>query len=785
MDLANDPELIELYRNEMSERVDILMEGSLAMVDDAFPAGRLDEMRREAHTVKGTSRVMGMRDAGDAGDIIEAIYTEILGARRVPSIGLGRGLTLVCRALQRFLVEPLGDHGIPEALEILIKLADDPMAADELLGPLEDEEVEAAQLAAGAPGAENDSAGDDATDTYALDSANDVSPIDVEPNEGDQAVLNNVVPIGVLDTSPQFYNVPPNPRSDDPLLIPINFEDIDLDQVEDAIAKDDHTRSLGGLLEAPELWINSETTGVATARLYEIINRAAELRLDTESLITAVERLAQVEDLDQMRAMVGALRHGVKALALGASAMQQQTISVVAVPMTSVLSSLPALVRFLAKRTGKDVRFEILGDEETELDRGTLDRVADVIRQLLVNAIVHGLKTPDERAAQGKEQTGTLTLNVQQEEDHVRLTVTDDGTGINWKAVRDAAVEKDLIDPNASPSTAELQTLLFNESISTASEDDELGGSGDGLSMVSTYVQDLHGSIELRSVAGVGTEVEVIVPRFQSLQSIVLVLTANARWGIPELAILERTSIADAITYRTPDGRKEVLFRDGTIPLVSLGKLVGDEDAETTRDVIVVSTHGGPLALSVPGTLGVMEVAPKRLGGLLRSAPFVTGAAMVSGEIAMLIDTDSLMEVANSLALEEQHNRKTILIVDDSIGVRQVLAAALTAGGFDVVAAASSIGALNQLANNPIDAMVVDYAMPGQDGVELVTRVRETYGDMPVVMISGVADEADRKRAEASGIDAFFEKSDFREGALASMLISLLNDESPMGKTAQ
>lgn len=783
MDLANDPELIELYRNEMTERVDVLMEGSLAMVDDAFPAARLDEMRREAHTVKGTSRVMGMSEAGDAGDIIEAIYEDILRARRVPSIGLGRGLRLVCRALQKFLVEPLGDHGIPQALEILIKLADDPMSADELLGTLEDEELEGSHNAAGLPDAADDEDGarNDAPD------GGDAPPIDGGPDQeaADQDVPDNVVPIGVLDTSPQFYNVPPNPRSDDPLLIPINFEDIDLDQVEDAIAKDDHTRSLGGLLEAPELWINSETTGVATARLYEIINRAAELRLDTESLITAIERLAQVEDLDQMRAMVAALRHGVRALALGANAMQQQTISVVAVPMTSVLSSLPALVRFLAKRTGKDVRFEILGDEETELDRGTLDRVADVIRQLLVNAIVHGLKTPDERTKQGKEPTGTLTLNVQQEEDHVRLIVTDDGGGIDWAAVRTTAVENDLIDPNASPSTAELQTLLFNESISTASEDDELGGSGDGLSMVSTYVQDLHGSIELRSVAGVGTEVEVIVPRFQSLQSIVLVLTANARWGIPELAILERTSIADAITYRTPDGRKEVLFRDGTIPLVSLGKLVGDEDAETSRDVIVVSTHGGPLALSVAGTLGVMEVAPKRLGGLLRSAPFVTGAAMVSGEIAMLIDTDSLMEVANALALDEQHNRKTILIVDDSIGVRQVLAAALTAGGFDVVAAASSVGALNQLANNPVDAMVVDYAMPGQDGVELVTRVRETYGDMPVVMISGVADEADRSRAEAAGIDAFFQKSDFREGALASMLISLLNDGSPMGKTAQ
>ncbi len=665
---------------------------------------------------------------------------------------------MVCRALQRFLADPAGDHGIGEAVAILGKLADDPLSADEILGTL-DEQVNKSPVVAEIP-EQSEESGDELP------------------------IVDNVVPIGVLDTSPQFYNVPANPRSDDPLLIPINPEDIDLDHVEDAIAQDDHSRSLGGLLEAPELWINSETTGVATARLYEIINRAAELRLDTESLITAIERLAEVDDVQRMRSMVGALRHGVKALALGAQAMQQQTISVVAVPMSSVLSSLPALVRFLAKRTGKDVRFEILGDEETELDRGTLDRVADVIRQLLVNAIVHGLKTPDQRAAEDKDPTGTLTLNVVQDEDHVRLTVTDDGSGMDWPGIRRAAVAKGLIEPNASPSTAELQTLLFNESISTASEGDELGGSGDGLSTVSGYIQDLHGSIELRSVPGVGTEIEVIVPRFQSLQSIVLVLTANARWGIPELTILERTSIADAITYRTPDGRKEVLFRDGTIPLVSLGKLVGDDDAETARDMVVVQTHGGPLALSVAGTLGVMEVAPKRLGGLLRSAPFVTGAAMVNGEIAMLIDTDSLMEVAGGVEVDDPKNRKTILIVDDSIGVRQVLAAALTAGGFDVVSAGSSIGALEQLANNAVDAMVVDYAMPGQDGVELVTKVRETYGAMPVVMISGVANEEDRERAEASGIDAFFEKSDFREGALASMLISLLNEESPMGKTA-
>ena len=747
MDLANDPELIELYRSEMAERVEALWEGSSAMASDSFPVARLEEMRREAHTVKGTSRVMGMNEPGDAGELIEDLFTEIQKAKRVPSIGLGRGLVLICEALKRFLADPMSDHQLTDALEVLAQIADDPLAADSLLGEVKiaEGEVEAS------------------TSIEASD----------EAETGD-----NVIPIDHQGASPGFLDVAPNPRSNDPLLIPMNLGEVaNYEDVEDAIAEDDRSRTLGGLLEAPEMWINSETTGVATLRLYEIINRAAELRLDTESLLDAMERVAAIEDPAAQQAMFKAMRYGINALAVSAQAMQRQTIALVAVPMRSVLSSLPALVRFLAKRTEKDLRFEMIGDEDIELDRGTLDRVADIIRQLLVNAIVHGLHAPSVRKANGKDPTGTLTLAVEQIDDRVRVVVTDDGSGIDWPRIRRLAQAEGILDEDANPSTAELQAVLFNELISTSSPDDELSGSGAGLSKVAESVLDLHGSVELRSVPKAGTEVEIMVPRFQSLQSIVLVMTASGRWGIPELAILDRTSVADAITYRTPDGRKELLFRDGTIPLVPLSRLVGDTEQETIRDVIVVSTHSGPLALSVAGTLGVMEVAPKRLGGLLRSAPFVTGAAMVGGELAMLIDTEPLMEVVESLDWVSEDVRKTILVVDDSPGVRQVLSAALTADGFDAVVAASAEEALEQLANHSIDGMVVDFAMPEQDGVELVNNVRATYGAIPVVMLSGVAAEDDIARAEAAGIDAFFEKSDFREGALTSMLISLLDNE--------
>lgn len=755
MDLARDPELIELFRREMAERVDVLIEGSSAMADDAFPAARLDELLREAHTIKGTSLVMGLAEAGQAGAVIEDLLTDIQAGRRVPSVGLGRGLIVACQALRQFIIDPGSDHRLEAGVATLTTLADDPLAADDLLGPVEDNAEQEMEEPPEIPVAEPEDAG-----TFIAG-----------------------------DLSRQFYDIPANARDDDPLRIPINIDDaaeiVDFAEIEDAVAADDRSRTLGGLLSAPEMWINSETTGVATARLYEIISRAAELRIDTESLVAAVERLADMEDADELRRMVGALRYGVRALALSTQAMQQQTIGLVAVPMSSVLATLPSLVRFLAKRTAKDVRFEIIGDESAELDRGTLDRVADIIRQLLVNSIVHGIQDAQSRGEQEKDPTGTLTLTVTPEDDHMRIVVTDDGNGIDWPAIRAKAVELGLLEANYSPSTAELETMLFNEPISTSAGNDELGGSGEGLSKVAQSVQDLHGSIDVRSVRGIGTEVEVVVPRFQSLQSIVLVLTANGRWGIPELSILDRTSMADSITYRTPEGRKEVLFRDGTIPLVSLSSLVGDDDAETSRDVIVVSTHGGPLALAVAGTLGVMEVAPKRLGGLLRSAPFVTGATMVGGEIVMLIDTDTLMEVADAVELDPPTERRTILIVDDSAGVRQVLTAALTAGGFEVVAAGSAVEALEQLANHIVDAMVVDYSMPGEDGVDLVVNVRKTYGTMPVVMVSAVAREEDRARAEAAGIDAYFEKSDFREGVLASMLKELLDNESPIRKTAQ
>jgi CheY-like chemotaxis protein len=182
----------------------------------------------------------------------------------------------------------------------------------------------------------------------------------------------------------------------------------------------------------------------------------------------------------------------------------------------------------------------------------------------------------------------------------------------------------------------------------------------------------------------------------------------------------------------------------------------------------------GPVALTVPEVLGRREVAAKELGPLLGGAPHLTGAALLGGgNVIVLVDPARLAELARNIP-QEGVARPCVLVVDDSQGARQVVAAALAGSGFRAHVAGSTAEALEVMSEMSVQALVVDFSMPGEDGIALVEAVRRTYGNVPTVMLSAVATGDDRRRAQAAGVDAYFDKSDFREGALAAALRTLV-----------
>jgi CheY-like chemotaxis protein len=227
---------------------------------------------------------------------------------------------------------------------------------------------------------------------------------------------------------------------------------------------------------------------------------------------------------------------------------------------------------------------------------------------------------------------------------------------------------------------------------------------------------------------------------------------------------------------------------DGDVPFASFADLMGLSSDAVPASIVVASSAAGPVALGVEEVVGVRRIAAKELGAVLADAEtdLVTGAALLGGDqVALLVDPTRLAERQREAAIEAPALPPArVLIVDDSVGVQQVVSSALATSGFNTTVAASVADALGILQTGTIDAIVVDFSMPRADGVALAHMVRQRHGDLPIIMLSGVAEGEDVDRAREAGVDAFFDKSDFREGGLAEKLRELITARGSEERTA-
>jgi chemotaxis protein histidine kinase CheA len=467
-----------------------------------------------------------------------------------------------------------------------------------------------------------------------------------------------------------------------------------------------------------------------------------------------------------------------------AESIETEALELASVPVRDMTTTLPQLVSYLAKKTGNDVRLEVEG-EDLLIDRQVLDMLDDAVRQLVVNGVVHGIEDAETRLGVEKAATGVIRVNAEQEESNLKLVVTDDGRGIDWKMIKNKAIEKGLIDSDSDMAPDRMRSLLYHDGFSTLEEVGELAGDGMGMTLVRDAVEALNGSFRVESVPHKRTSVTITVPMHRAMQKALLVVSGQFTWGIPEVAVEEVIPMSAAAISVTDDATI-IKWDDKDIPFASFSDVVGFTTSRLPTQVVVVSSSVGQVALAVEDVRGTRQVAAKELGALLAGSETVTGAALLGGdEIALLVDTASLTERQRRLAAEgPTFASPRILIVDDSLGVQQVVSSALATSGFMTSVAGSVADALGALQNEVFDALVVDFSMPRADGVALVHMVRQRHANTPIVMLSGVADEADIERAKQAGVDAFFDKSDFREGGLAEKLHELVAERREAEQTA-
>ena len=702
MELSNDAELLAIFREEVAQRSANLVDGSTVMSTGKLDVDRFSALFRDAHTIKGSSRVMGFVDMGEAARVLEAAWRDISEGVLVPSAELGELLRAVAVEFLGAMDE--GADGRPVGLQAA---------------------VEALERFLGAP---------EAPPTHPAPSPAPGEPAPPAPMSPPSPVPSRQVPeIG----SPELLD-------------------------------------LGGLLSSVESGLVGPATRVETTRLYRLINRAAEVRLDAAALASAVQalRYAVSSNPREVASLATSWESAVENLDLAVEDLQMRALQLVAAPLSEITATFHQFVRYLSRRTGKQIRFELAGDE-VEVDRQIIEHLREPLRHLLVNAIDHGIEMPDVREAAGKPATATLAVRAQISKNSFVITVEDDGCGIDWKAVEESAWERGLVSADESPSESELTRLLFGGGFSTSIEATDLSGDGAGLALVAETAEMLNGGITVDSRSGQGTSVMLTLPASWALQDMLLLSAEDRQWGVPAAAVVAAFPLSGA-EVRPGKDRMELVHQGQRLPISSFASAVGLPEKEPVNEVIILATRSGLIAVTVPRIDGRRQVAVKGLGPVLAGNPHLTGAAVLGGgEVVVIVEPNQLGDRVRSLPTPVV-SRPRVLVVDDSAGARQLVGSVLTGQGFETLVAADAEEGLAKLKAESFDALVVDYAMPGSDGVELVRAVREILPSLPVVMVSAVADEDDQARAWSVGVNAYLDKADLRQGLLATTLNSLL-----------
>jgi len=542
---------------------------------------------------------------------------------------------------------------------------------------------------------------------------------------------------------------------------------------------DSDPKDLGGLLAALDSWAFGETVRVNAASLFKLINAICSLRVDTEVLETLVLPATADEGVEPDPDLMSRLRAEVVRAGRDAGDLQIRAIELASAPVSEITSTFPQLLRYLARKIGKEIRFELVGDD-LMADRQVLERIADPLRQLLVNAVHHGLEPAAERLAAGKPRTGQVSLLISIKDNKLELVVEDDGRGVDWPAVHRKGIEQGLVPHDGPADPDRLRSLLFTDGFGTAGASDLVTGDGGGLSAVTEAVEALHGTFTFDTAPGEGTTVVLVVPVSRALQDVILINVAGEQWGLPEIAVLDRLRVAD-IPFVGTAPHLTVEWEGASIPVYSFAYAAGLTSTEEPRDLLVVSIPSGPVGFLVDRVLGARQMAARELGPLLDGVPHLTGAALLGGgNVVVLVDPTRLAERA-SAAADRDGPRYRVLVVDDSPGARQVVGGALGSAGFEVTLAGTAADALGHLGERPVDGIVLDYVMPDIDGASLVREIRSRGVTVPIVVLSGLATPRDQARALEAGANLYFDKDDVRRGALAGALRDLIGSAAPCG----
>lgn len=743
--MIDDPELRSIFKIEFEENIQTLNSELLRLESDVFNTDALTKLMRTAHSMKGGARMIGLVDVVTLAHFFE----DMLGAVKKEGVELKR------HDFDRMY----------KAIDVIKSLVNEAVTGD-------------------AP--------------------NFISAVVIEQIINDNG---EQIPNDGPQSSTHQSEVIPDPQPVTPELQGETIPSFSIDTIRVASTKLDTLMDLSGELTVSKIQLALRLGKIndlslmledSTRELKSIETALHPQRSENPGLFSEIGLIVNrlKNRFDSASLEIGSLSDGISEdnsrLNFVAYEFEEVIKNLRMLKLSNIFNLYPRMVRDISNDLGKEVNFIIEGGDITA-DKKILEEMRDPLMHMIRNSIDHGIELPEERVQKGKPREGTIKLSANHFAGHITITLEDDGKGLNEKSIIETALRKKIIDEETSKNLThhQIHKLIFSPGFSTSKIITDVSGRGVGMEVVQANIEKLKGKINIESEAGKNTRFIIELPLTLATLRVMTASVGNHTFAIP-VDFFVSAIIVNVAEIFSMEGRDTIVFRDEPVTIVNLKtvlELEDDLDSSfnniTAFQCIILSSMGEKAGFIVDSLIDEQEVLVKPLGFMLKRVRNVSGSTiLVSGDVCMILNPNDLLKSVKLLSASEifetstpeNLRKKRILLVEDSITTRTQEKRILESAGYEVVIAVDGLDGYQKLLINEIDAVVSDVEMPNLDGLSLTEKIRaeKKYTSLPVVLVTSLSSEEQKKRGLESGANAYLTKSGFDQKILIETLDRLL-----------
>lgn len=829
--MIEDEELRDVFKIASEEHLQKIDEGLLYLEQHPGDSAKLEELLRETHSLKGDAGMLAVKNVASLAHQIEHILGGVKRGETELNRDISDRLSQGLDAIRKLVDEAVTgeDSGVNTfyVLASMMGASNQPQletpTAEPISSQIHEEELVKMQFTDSetAPSETNSETSSAANldNNYSFSTLQSEQELLLQaqnlPTASGAATASASQPI-VSGSSSSSY------RIETIRVATQNLDDLMTQAGELTVTKTRLVHRLSDIEKLTNLW--------ETWTREAFMNRLAFHQIETEqngskknAIVIQLQNYYQrtEERLERLGTLVNRLKNrfheDTARLELITEELESEIRTLRLLPLSTIFNLFPRAVRDLAKREGKEVELVIEG-AETRADKRILEEMKDPLMHMIRNAIDHGIETPEERKKLGKLPVATLRIKGYQTASNIIIEVADDGRGLNLDRIKQTAIKRNIctLEELANMTENQIQSLIFAAGFSTRTFVTEVSGRGVGLDVVRTNVEALKGSIQVESISGKGCTFRLQVSTSLATANVLIVAVEGIAYALP-IEFIETAKLVAYDDIFAIEG-KSTIVSDGQplsvaylvdlLELKNRGWLPNNREwrQESWREVnrqiqgefltsnsakmscIILKVGEERLGLFIDALIDEQDVVIKPQSKLLKRVRNVSGATILgTGEVCMVLNPHDLIKSVRKQVssrgvsgarspIETVSRKQVILLAEDSIATRTQEKRILEGAGYEVVTAVDGLDALNKLKTRYFDALISDVQMPNLDGLGLTIKIRQQreYSELPIILVTSLASDEDRKRGADAGANAYIPKGTFNQDVLIETLKRLV-----------